>query len=117
MAAATAAAAAAAALQLAQAPQRHKLTRLLIFSSSEQAQWYQQSGLELLAPASSVNSRAIIVHLVFLSLPETAGENHGEAGGGGATCSGLSGGMVAVTNVCCCCSLLDKMEFHRLAII
>ena len=116
MAAATAAAVAAAALQLAQAPQRHKLTRLLIFSSSEQAQWYQQSGLELLAPASSVNSRAIIVHLVFLSLPETAGENHGEAGGG-ATCSGLSGGMVAVTNVCCCCSLLDKMEFHRLAII
>ena len=115
MAAATAAAAAAA-LQLAQAPQRHKLTRLLIFSSSEQAQWYQQSGLELQTPASSVNSRAIIVHLVFLSLPETAGENRGEAGGG-ATCSGLSGGMVAVTNVCCCCSLLDKMEFHRLAII
>ena len=35
MAAATAAVAAAA-LQLAQAPQRHKLTRLLIFSSSEQ---------------------------------------------------------------------------------
>ena len=116
MAAATAAAAAAA-LQLAQAPQRHKLTRLLIFSSSEQPNgMYQQSGLELLAPASSVNSRAIIVHLVFLSLPETAGENRGEAGGG-ATCSGLSGGMVAVTNVCCCCSLLDKMEFHRLAII
>ena len=76
---------------------------------------YQQSGLELQAPASCVNSRAIIVHLVFLSLPETDGENRGEAGG--ATCSGLSGGMVAVTNVCCCCSLLDKMEFHRLAII
>ena len=114
MAAATAAAAA---LQLAQAPQRHKLTRLLIFSSSEQPNgMYQQSGLELQAPASSVNSRAIIVHLVFLSLPETAGENRvGEAGA--ATCSGLSGGMVAVTNVCCCCSLLDKMEFHRLAII